>query len=358
MFNSLHFLRRLLVVSTLSSLALGFKNTAASETKASVPKSLPAATKDWKKPDREQLKKILTPEQFSCTQDNGTERPFANKYWNHKEDGIYVDVVSGEPLFSSLTKFDSGSGWPSFTQPLHPSSVRTLKDTSHGMARTEVRSVRADSHLGHVFNDGPGPSGLRYCINSASLRFVPLLALKQEGLGTYLFDFAGKLNLQTVTLAGGCFWGLEKLMAELPGVAETRVGYSGGKNLQATYDDVKTGSTGHAEVVQVLYDPAKTSLENILLSFFRLHDPTTLNRQGNDVGTQYRSAIFFNNEGEKKIAQKVIARVDASKKWKGKVVTRLEPFSGFVLGEDYHQKYLQKNPNGYTCHYDRKFEFK
>ncbi|MEN9825225.1 MAG: hypothetical protein RI953_970 [Pseudomonadota bacterium] len=309
------------------------------------------------KPSQAELKRILTPEQYKCTQENGTEQPFANKYWNHKEDGIYVDVVSGEPLFSSLDKYDSGSGWPSFTKPLNKASVKTLKDTTHGMLRTEVRSTVADSHLGHVFDDGPGPGGLRYCINSASLRFVPLLALKQEKLGLYLFDFADKLKLQTATLAGGCFWGLEKLIAEVPGVVETRVGYSGGQNMLASYDEVKTGKTGHAESVQILYDPLKTSFEKILLAFFRFHDPTTLNRQGNDVGTQYRSVIFYQDEREKKTAEKVIATVDGSKRWPRKVVTRVEPFRGFVVGEEYHQKYLVRNPNGYTCHFDRKYDF-
>jgi len=136
-------------------------------------------------PDPE-LRKKLTPEQYRITQMAGTERPFENQYWNNKEAGIYVDIVSGEPLFSSTDKFDSGSGWPSFTKPIRQDSLNEHSDTSHGMQRIEVRSAGANSHLGHVFDDGPAPSKLRYCINSAALRFIPVTKLKQEGYEEYL----------------------------------------------------------------------------------------------------------------------------------------------------------------------------
>jgi methionine-R-sulfoxide reductase len=141
------------------------------------------------KPSAEELKKKLTPEQYRVTQMCGTEPPFQNKYWDNQRAGIYVDVVSGEPLFSSLDKFDSGSGWPSFTKPIETSRVAEKSDRTLGMERTEVRSNKSDSHLGHVFPDGPAPTGQRYCINSASLRFIPVEKLKEEGYGEYLALF-------------------------------------------------------------------------------------------------------------------------------------------------------------------------
>ena len=144
---------------------------------------------DFKKPSDAELKKELTPLQYQVTQHEATERPFQNEFWNNHEAGIYVDVVSGEPLFSSLDKYDSGTGWPSFTKPLEPANVKTKTDRSLLMERTEVRSKHADSHLGHLFDDGPQPTGLRYCMNSASMRFIPVGKLAEEGYGQYLSLF-------------------------------------------------------------------------------------------------------------------------------------------------------------------------
>ncbi len=160
-------------------------------------------------------------------------------------------------------------------------------------------------------------------------------------------------KMSVSTLAGGCFWGMEDLIRKLPGVNNTEVGYTGGDFENPRYEDMKTGKTGHAESIQITFDESKLSFSALLDFFFRMHDPTTVNRQGNDVGTQYRSAIFYHNDEQKSEAQKVIATIDASGRWPKKIVTEVVPFKKFYSAEAYHQDYLQKNPGGYTCHFIR-----
>ena len=291
-------------------------------------------------------------------------RRSGNAFWDQEDAGIYVDIVSGEPLFASTTKFDSGCGWPSFTEPIDPDNVAEMPDLSHGMTRIEVRSAHGDSHLGHVFDDGPADAGgLRYCINSAALRFIPVRDLDREGYGKYrkLFESVGREgrcregrhrmteNLEKAILAGGCFWGVQDLIRRQPGVISTRVGYSGGDVPNATYRNHGT----HAEAVEITFDPTRTTYRDLLEFFFQIHDPTTVNRQGNDTGTSYRSAIFYTSDEQKRVAVDTIADVEASGLWPGKVVTEVTPAGPFWEAEPEHQDYLQKYPAGYTCHFVR-----
>lgn len=322
----------------------------------------------WQRPSDDVLRAKLSPLQYRVTQEDGTESPFRNAFWDHQGDGLYVDIVSGEPLFSSVDKYKSGTGWPSFVR-VAP-GVELVENTDHhlGYPRTEIRSALANSHLGHVFPDGPPPTGQRYCINSAALAFVPVSELEANGYGAFVAHFAGKgidvtqrkqagaAGIETAYLAGGCYWGMEDLIRDLPGVIDTEVGFAGGHVKNVKYEDLRGKDTGHAETIRVEFDPAVLSYAELLDFFFRIHDPTTVDRQGNDRGSQYRSAIFFTSDEQRATAERVKAEWDRSKRWGAPIVTQITPAGEFWAAKESHQDYLEKIPNGYTCHFLRDFD--
>jgi peptide methionine sulfoxide reductase msrA/msrB len=315
-----------------------------------VPKKVKKTDSEWKK--------TLTPEQFRVMRQGGTERPFSGQYNDLWENGFYTCAGCGTPLFRSETKYDHGTGWPSFTAPVDEKNLVYKDDYSLLVKRVEVRCAACGAHLGHVFDDGPAPTFLHYCINSAAMNFVPASPAEAasglaRGPSSQHVEASSKTarglaeEAETATFAAGCFWGVEHKLGKIPGVLSTMAGYTGGKTANPSYEDVCTGKTGHAESVQLRFDPAQVSYEELVRKFFGIHDPTQVNRQGPDRGTQYRSAIFYHDARQKQAAEKVMAELGASGKFKRPLATELVPASVFYPAEEYHQKYLEKN--GLAC---------
>lgn len=320
--------------------------TAMASDKKEMIKVFDVQTQTYKEVERvtktpEQWKKQLSKQQYHVTCEHGTEQPFSGEYNDNKRKGHYKCSACGLDLFSSEHKFDSGTGWPSFYQPIDKSNIGTRIDESHGMQRVEVHCPRCGAHLGHVFDDGPMPTRQRFCINSVSLRFEEA-GKKEPPLA----------SLEKATFAGGCFWCMEPFLEKMKGVKSVTAGYTGGHTKNPTYEEVSEGLSGHAEAVEVIFDPSEVSYAKILQAVWYNIDPTAVNSQFADHGTQYRSAIFYHTPEQKRLAEESKKALSASGKFKKPIATEILPASTFYPAEDYHQDYYKKNALRYNLYHE------
>lgn len=289
------------------------------------------------KTEKGTMKRDLTDLEKHVIFEKGTEAPFSGEYNDHKEKGIYVCKNCGAQLFRSQDKFSSGCGWPSFDDAIEGAVKRTMDADGR---RTEITCANCGGHLGHVFEgEGFTDKNTRHCVNSVSLQFVP------DSVNAVAND--RKEQTETAIFAGGCFWGVEHLLNKQDGVISVESGYTGGSIQNPTYMEVCSGNTGHAEAVKVVFDPSKVSYETLAKLFFEIHDPTQINRQGPDVGSQYRSEIFYTTPAQKQTAERLISRLKDNGY---KVATKVTPASVFYPAEDYHQGYYEKNGKIPYCH--------
>jgi peptide methionine sulfoxide reductase msrA/msrB len=285
---------------------------------------------------------LLTKEEERVIVNKGTEKPFTGEFYQHNEEGTYLCKRCDAPLYQSNTKFDAHCGWPSFDDEIDGAVIRKTDADGH---RTEILCANCGAHLGHVFEgEGFTEKNTRHCVNSISLNFKPLIATKK---------IEKQSTSDTAVFAGGCFWGMEYYFNNATGVIETTVGYIGGHVDKPTYEDVCSHKSGHIEAIEVVFNPQLTTFDTLARLFFEIHDPTQINRQGPDVGEQYKSAIFYRNEAQKATSLYLIQLL----KQKGfKVVTELVPATRFWPAETYHQDYYDKKGNRPYCHfYQKKF---
>jgi peptide methionine sulfoxide reductase msrA/msrB len=293
----------------------------------------------------------LTPDEARVILHEGTERAFTGEYFNLKKEGVYICRQCNNPLFRSEDKFDSGTGWPSFDDFI-PGSVKEVSDADG--YRVEIECANCGGHLGHVFKgEGFTQKQTRHCANSISLKFVaakeaaPKKAKPANTEVQRISDYIagqGYEKYAVATFAGGCFWCTEAAFERIEGVVDVISGYSGGQEEYPTYEQVGAGRTNHAEAIQVYFDPAVVSFEKLLEVFFVAHDPTQLNRQGPDVGRQYRSAIFYHDETQQKAAEAAMKKLGDSGKFSDPIVTELKPYKEFWTAEGYHQDYYPNHP--------------
>jgi len=290
----------------------------------------------------QQVKKMkynpLTTEEQAVILHKATERPFSGEYENNYAKGTYVCKQCDAPLYRSEDKFDAHCGWPSFDDEI-PGAVKRIPDADG--KRTEIICANCGAHLGHVFiGEGFTAKNTRYCVNSISMKFIPAAETKEN-----------KNTNETAYFASGCFWGTQYHFMKAKGVISTIVGYMGGHTSNPTYKEVCTGTTGHVETTEVVFDKSKTSYEDMIKLFFETHDFTQVGGQGPDIGDQYRSVIFYTSDEQKRIAEKYIGILSE----KGyKVATLLLPAPKFWKGEEYHQEYYEKKHGTPYCHIYRK----